>query len=122
MANIRVPDFLLARLKEAAPPGVPLAQVIAEALEMSGGPEVVRARLTGTPSVARARTARLRSMDHRSVVLEPGQQVALAEATRDYVRGQASRRYDPVNRTLSVAIRPTPPRRRYTMIRGGPRA
>ncbi len=107
MSSVRVPDRLLKRLHEACPRGWSLAAVIEEVLAEAGGPEAVRERLAGRDQQARSRAqvARLRRLGHRSVVLEPDHQVALAEACGRWCRlleQRGLRHWDPTTGTLRL--------------------
>ncbi len=108
MSSVRVPPDLLAQLHEATPPGVPLARTIERALKQAGGPGELGRLQAGDERRARARAqvARLRRMGHRSVRLDPDEQVALAETARAWCQllsAEGLRSYDPATRSMALA-------------------
>lgn len=122
--SVRIPEGLLDRLHQAKVSSVSMAQVIETALELAGGPEAVRATLAATMlrDRARAQAARLRRLDHASVVLEPSEQVALASAITawvDLLREEGHRTFDPGERRLHLSGPATGSDSRATA-RGGP--
>lgn len=128
MSSVRVPNRLLERLHEATPQGVSIAKAIERALDRAGGPEAVRRELEDEDERARARAriARLRQTGHRSVVVDPEHQVALAGAARrwcELLEERGLRRYDADQRRLWYARGPlgrgqTSPEK-MTLRRGG---
>lgn len=103
--SVRVPGTLLEALHRARVPGVSLAEVIETALERAGGAEAIGRALKAKRrrDRAQAQVARLRRIGHRSVVLDPGEQIALAEGIRRKVeleRERGDRRIDPETGTL----------------------
>jgi hypothetical protein len=111
MSSVRVPSDLRERLNEAAPEGTPLHRVIETILEEAGGPAEVCRQLeeASEREEARARVARLRRAGHRSVSLDEGEQVALAEAAARWCRlleERGNRRWDPTDRELTMTGNP----------------
>lgn len=106
--SIRVPDRLLERLHEAQVPGASLARAVETAVEMAGGPAAIRRELDAERrrAASRAQVARLLREGHHSVVLEPGEQLTLAEGVRRRLaleEERGDRRLDPETGTLVLS-------------------
>lgn len=109
--SVRVPEALLERLHRARVPGVSLAEVIETAVERAGGADAVRRQIEARRrrDRARAQVARLRRAGHRSVVLEPAEQLTLSEGARRKValeERRGVRHLDEETGTLVLAGRP----------------